>query len=231
MTELRKLSVGALLLLCCTPALAGVSVGGTRFVYAETAKGLKVELRHHGTESSLINTNIIRGGSWKGVALSAEKVPFVVTPPLFAIKGNKESSIRIIKTSGELPRDRESLFTLSIAAIPSGEAGSNTVQIAVRSLLKLFYRPAGLTGDPQQAYKQLRWTMAQGKTHLSNPTPWYVTLVNLQVNGKRINDAGMVAPFSQREANWCPTSTPCNLSWQSINDYGRLLPVVSRSVN
>jgi len=230
MTELRNLAVGALILGCCAPVLAGVSVGGTRFVYAERAKGLKVELRNNGAESSLINTHITRGGSWQGVAPSAEKVPFIVTPPLFAIKGNKESSIRIIKTPGELPRDRESLFTLSIAGIPSGGAGSNTVQIAVRSLLKLFYRPAGLTGSPQQAYKQLRWTTSQGKTHLSNPTPWYVTLVNLQVNGKRISDAGMIAPFSQREANWCPTSTPCNLSWQSINDYGRLLPVVSRSV-
>lgn len=58
-----------------------------------------------------------------------------------------------------LPADRESLFTLSIAAIPSGKPEANRVQMAFRSALKLLYRPEGLAGNPQQAYRHLIWSL------------------------------------------------------------------------
>ncbi|STW66281.1 fimbrial chaperone BcfG [Klebsiella michiganensis] len=44
--------------------------------------------------------------------------------------------------------------------------------------MKLFYRPKGVQGDSQQAYRQLTWRR-QGKTvTVQNPTPFYVTLLN-----------------------------------------------------
>ncbi len=67
--------------------------------------------------------------------------------------------MRVVYTGAPLPADRESLFTLSIAAIPSGKPEANRVQMAFRSALKLLYRPDGLAGNPQQAYRHLIWSL------------------------------------------------------------------------
>jgi P pilus assembly chaperone PapD len=221
----HPLLLASILALCfAIPSKAGVSIGGTRFIYGEKTQGLKVELRNSSAETWLINTHVSTGGAWSGVSASPTVAPFIVTPPLFALKKNKEGSLRLIKTTGELPLDRESLFTLSIAAIPSGKTLDNRVQIAVRSQLKLFYRPSNLPGEPEKAYSQLRWAIAKGKTKVINPTPYYVTLVNVQANGKHIENAGMVAPFSVRVTDWCLSENTCQLHWRSLNDYGRLMP-------
>lgn len=206
-----------------TQGIAGVSIGGTRFIYHEQAKGVKVELRNTSQSAWLINTTVSSGGTWAGVAPSQNPAPFIATPPLFSLKPGRENSVRLLKTEARLPEDRESLFTLSIAAIPSGKAGANSVQIAVRSRMKLFYRPANLKGAPQEAYKKLNWTMNNGQATVKNPTPYYVTLVNVVANGKNIRNAGMVAPFSTRNINACVKATTCKLRWQSINDYGRVM--------
>lgn len=88
-------------------------------------------------------------------------VPFVATPPVFALNGHKENEIRVMYTSGQLPADRESLFWVTVANIPQADSQQqNTLQIAVRSRMKLFYRPKGVQGDSQQAYRQL--TAARG---------------------------------------------------------------------
>lgn len=214
-----------------TQSMAGVSIGGTRFIYHEKAKGVKVELRNTSQSAWLINTTVSSGGTWSGVTPSTQPAPFIATPPLFSLKPGRENSIRLLKTHANMPPDRESLFTLSIAAIPSGQAQANSVQIAVRSRMKLFYRPANLKGNPQEAYKQLRWEKSRGQARVSNPTPFYVTLVNLVVNGKKIDNPGMVAPFSTRSINGCATVNTCHLSWQSINDYGRILEKTERDIS
>ena len=44
---------------------------------------------------------------------------FVITPPLFAMQGKKENTLRIIDaTNNQLPQDRESLFWMNVKAIP-----------------------------------------------------------------------------------------------------------------
>ncbi len=154
-------------------------------------------------------------------------VPFVATPPVFALNGHKENEIRVMYTSGQLPADRESLFWVTVANIPQADSQQqNTLQIAVRSRMKLFYRPKGVQGDSQQAYRQLTWRR-EGKTvTVQNPTPFYVTLLNMQANGQSIAGAGMVAPLSSRSVAWCPAQGGCALQWQTLNDYGRAMPAM-----
>ncbi len=47
------------------------------------------------------------------------KAPFLITPPLFRLDAKQENVLRIIRTGGNLPADRESLFWLNIKSIPS----------------------------------------------------------------------------------------------------------------
>ncbi len=221
-----------MLMLISSLAQAGVVIGGTRFIYAEKSQGLSVSVFNRSDESWLVNTKITNGGSWPGAeSAPAAEVPFIVTPPLFLLNGNHDNKIRIIRTGGEMPQDRETLFTLSIAAIPSGKAVPNSLQMAIRSGLKLFYRPAGLKGNPEQAYTQLKWSRAGNQVIVENPTPFYVTLFQLNAAGKTVDEAGIVAPFARRTAQWCGEATTCQIQWQSINDYGRVMPPVSVTVN
>ncbi len=222
---MRKLFCTLVMTLLTIPCVqAGVVIGGTRVVYGEKQSSVTLPLRNNSQTAWLINSKISTGGSWPGSTLSAKKAPFVITPPLFALKAGRESTLRIIYTGGSLARDRESVFTLSIATIPSGSPHDNSVQVAIRSQLKLFYRPAGLQGSAQDATQKLRWTRVGKQLRVENPTPYYVTLFNLHVNGREARNAGMVAPFSQRNIDGCSQAAQCPVSWQGINDFGRVLP-------
>ena len=216
-----------ILILLGSQVQAGVIIGGTRVVYGEKNSSVTLALRNNSPTTWLINSKIAIGGSWPGSHASVEKAPFVIAPPLFVLKAGRESTVRIIFTGPRLPGDRESLFTLSIATIPSGQVKDNSVQLAVRSQLKLFYRPAELPGLAQDAYRQLRWSRAGNQLRVENPTPYYVTIFSLQINGQKIRNAGMVAPFSFRHIRGCPQLKPCSLRWQGINDYGRVMPAMS----
>lgn len=65
---------------------------------------------------------------------------------------------------------------------------------------------------------------------VQNPGPYYVTLFSLKANGRPIDTAGVVAPFSTRKTDWCQRVTRCEVRWQSINDYGRVLPPIAANV-
>ncbi len=69
-----------------------------------------------------------------------------MTPPLFAMKGKKENTLRILDaTNNQLPQDRESLFWMNVKAIPSMDKSKlteNTLQLAIISRIKLYHRPA-----------------------------------------------------------------------------------------
>ncbi|HCM7229828.1 TPA: fimbria/pilus periplasmic chaperone [Klebsiella aerogenes] len=223
---------GAVMLsLVSVQALAGVVIGGTRFVFPEKQQSISVSLRNKSTGAYLINSRVLTGGAWSGSDKpETAGAPFLATPPLFSLAGGRENTLRLVRTGGDLPADRESLFTLSIASIPSGKPGPNTVQMAVRASLKLFYRPAALKGDPEDAYTQLKWSRSGSQLTVENPTPYYVTLFQLQADNHTEDDAGMVAPFARRTVDWCAQGSTCSLRWQSINDYGRVMPAVTLTV-
>jgi len=219
------------LLMLSVTANAGVVIGGTRFIYPEGRQALDVPVRNDSPAPWLINTKILSAQRWQGAEVSAAvDAPFIATPPLFALSAGQENKVRLIRTAVPLPPDRESLFTLSVAAIPSGKAGPDSVQMAIRSALKLIYRPAGLKGDPQQAYGQLRWLRTTDGVAVDNPTPFYVTLFNVRVNGKPVDNAGVVAPFGTRALAWCKGTAACQLQWQTLNDYGRVMPPLNADV-
>jgi fimbrial chaperone protein len=68
--------------------------------------------------------------------------------PAVCHAGQKENTLRIIDaTNNQLPQDRESLFWMNVKAIPSmdkSKLSDNTLQLAIISRIKLYYRPAKL---------------------------------------------------------------------------------------
>lgn len=223
---LRYVPVGIVLLLTlsCLPVRAGLVVYGTRFVVTEEAPALGITVKNAGDSSVLVHSQV---EAEDGESENTKNVPFVLTPPLFSLPAGRSNTLRLIcPDCSRLSKERESVFLLSIAEIPSGIAGSNMVQVAVRSHFKLFWRPTGLRGEPKSAYQQLRWQREDKYVSVHNPTPYFVTLFKVIVNGRKQPIAGMVPPFGERRFNWCQSGTVsvCDIQWKSLDDYATEQP-------
>lgn len=231
MNSIRRTAVQVLIIvgwtLFSTPASAGLVVTGTRFVLSAPADSLGISVENTGTADILVHSQVVREEHDRGrenrggTSQDVKHTPFVVTPPLFVLSGGKSNQLRLTCLEcRQEPADRESLFQLSVSAIPAGKAPPDSVQLAVRSHFKLFYRPAGLKGDPDKAYQQLTWRRMGNTVIVQNPTPYYVTLFKMTVNHRLQANPGMVPPYSTRSESWCPESGACEIQWKTLNDFG-----------
>lgn len=215
---------------------AGMVVGGTRFVFSADEHGKSIPVKNTGKEGFLVKSQIVAddGRELSGTVSERpgnnvrDNEPFIITPPLFLLGAGKSNQLRLECLSCQaLPTDRESLYRLGISAIPGGKPSANSVQLAVRSTFKLFYRPKGLSGEAGTAYQQLQWKREGKNVVVRNPTPYYVTFFELTVNNQEVHSSGMVAPYSSRTQAWCPATGRCDIQWKSINDFGGITPAWS----
>ena len=189
---------------------AGVVVGGTRFIFPADRESISILLTNTSQESWLINSKINRPTRWAGGEASTVPAPLLAAPPLILLKPGTTGTLRLLRTESD------------IASVPSGKVENQSVKVAMRSVFKLFWRPEGLPGDPLEAYQQLRWTRNSQGVQLTNPTPYYINLIQVSVNGKALSNVGVVPPKSQRQTSWCQAIAPCHVAWRAINDYGGL---------
>jgi P pilus assembly chaperone PapD len=79
-----------------------------------------------------------------------DSAPFIVLPPIVRIEPGKGQSWRLVFNGSRLPQDRESLFWFNLLDIPpepKNGTAINYLQLAIRSRIKLFYRPAGVAAE------------------------------------------------------------------------------------
>lgn len=209
-------------------ASAGVVIGGLRFIYPAGQKNSVVALRNTGEESFLVQTKILADDGVDSAGLltpttSSGGVPFIATPPLWLMKGQTETQLRITWTGNALPEDRESLFWLSVAAIPSTKpVGDSHVVLAFRQRVKLIWRPEAVKESAQQAGEKLHWQRHHQQVTVRNDSARYITFSAMTVNGSKMI-GGMIPPFAKRQQSWCPASGKCTLSWTPLGDSGEAL--------
>ncbi|HDG1710646.1 TPA: molecular chaperone [Kluyvera ascorbata] len=224
MNRYADVMLALVLVFLSVQAQAGIVIGGTRVIYDGDKKETAASVRN--PEKS----GVYLVQSWVDSGEQGGKVPFIVTPPLFRINPGEENMLRIVRTGGNLPQDRESVFWLNVKSIPASDDSqprTNVLQVVVKSRLKLFYRPAGLEGQPESAYHQLSVARSGNQLTVSNPTPYFVTLFTLKVDGQEIKEADMVPPkgsvsFTLSSAN------ASSVTWQAISDYGGVSQTESR---
>jgi chaperone protein EcpD len=233
------LSAGLLVLGLAAPqAQANVLIGGTRVIFPAKDGEVTVRLTNENDHPVIIESWIDRGDVHS--TPDNVDVPFLITPPLFRMEANKEQSLRIVYTKEQLPADRESLFWLNVIEVPPKPTGpqvegQNLLQLALRSRLKLFYRPVNLPGDPLKAASQLTWkVVADGNGYAleaHNPTPYHITITDLalSVGGKDATaETGMVAPLSDLKLALHGVSqkpaTGSAVRFTTLNDYGAAAP-------
>ncbi|MBC3229776.1 fimbrial biogenesis chaperone [Serratia fonticola] len=213
----------AALALFSTHALASVVISGTRVIYPSDAKEVSVKISNVGPSPVLLQSWIDSGDA--NAKPSAIKVPFVLTPPMNRVEAGKGQTLRISYAGGALPMDKESVFWLNVLEVPAksqAKTDENKLQMAFRTRIKLFYRPAGLQGNANDAAKAVTWSTQGSQVQATNPTPFYASLVNLSINGKKL-DSAMIAPRSAMTLE-LPGQAGSKISGTYVNDYGAVLP-------
>ncbi|ENE1421907.1 molecular chaperone [Salmonella enterica] len=195
-------------------ASAGVVIGGTRVVYDGNKKETAISVDNPDGTPYLIQSWIETHSG------GAEKAPFVITPPLYRLNKGQKNVERILLV-GSVPQDKESLYWLNIKSIPSATPGENTLQIAVKTRIKLIYRPAALKGIvPEQLANKLSWQRSGNQIVVTNPTNYVMNFNEITVGGKKLDDASYVLPGSVARFNLPSGTSDGSVKFKIINDYG-----------
>ncbi|WP_373568437.1 molecular chaperone [Pseudomonas sp. LJDD11] len=221
------LLAGALLLGQLPASHAALTVSGTRVVFPGDKNSVSLIVSNPSEQTFAVQT-------WVNTAAddTTTAVPFMITPPLFRLDPGQDQQLILNKLPHELPTDRESLFYFNVQEIPQAhDTGTqNLLNIALRTRLKLFYRPAGLKGGPTGRLKELQWSVQQvgGQTRLQvdNPSPFHVSFTRMDISGnghkQRLNSPPMVAPMSQQSypLPGIKAASGLQVTFAAINDYG-----------
>jgi len=217
-SRLVPLLAASALMVMTLPASAGVIIGGTRVVYDGARKEASISVKNPEKTAPYLMQNWVENIN----EADTRKPPFIVTPPLFRLDAGKENVLRVMRTGGDLPTDRESLYWLSIKSIPaSKKSEDNQLLISVKARLKLIYRPEGLKGNPDEAYKALSFSHQGSQLQATNPTPFYVSFQSIKIGGQEVDikDSATLAP--KGSMSWTlPAGATGRVSWTTINDYG-----------
>lgn len=216
-----------LLLSISAGAQGAVSLDGTRVIFdgAHAQTGLQVSNR---SDHEVLLQAWLSDADESDAA--SEALPFVVTPHLWRMPARGKQMLRILYEGVGMPMDRESLLYLYVLEIPRrGESHSQQLSIAVRQRLNVFYRPAGLEGDPAETAQTLRWESLAGKhgsgaLRVTNPTPFHASLQGIHWGGEPVSDYRLIAPGASldlplpvAQVNKKPWH---RLTFSALTDYG-----------
>ncbi|PRA30389.1 fimbrial biogenesis chaperone [Pseudomonas poae] len=177
------------------PAHAGVIIYGTRVIYPAEQQEVVVRLENKGDRPALVQT-WLDSGDLRSTPATAQ-TPFTLTPPIFRIEPNQQQALRLRHLGDPSATDRESLYWLNVLEVPPVSAGpeQNNIELAFRTRLRVFLRPASLPYPVASAPSKLRWELVshnQGfALQATNPTPYHISLtaVDLLSDGKRFSKA------------------------------------------
>ena len=216
------------------PVMADIVISGTRVIYKSDQKSVSVRLENKGNSHLLVQSWLDTGDD--NAEPGSINVPFTATPPVSRIDAKRGQTIKLMYTgSTVLPSDKESVFWFNVLEVPpkpdaSKVENQSLLQLAFRTRIKLFYRPAGLNGNPSEAPLALKWSWSgsEGKAALrvANPTPYYVSFSSgdLEASGKRYPiDVKMIAPFSDEVMKVNGLNGKANsakVHFYAINDFG-----------
>ena len=152
--------------------------------------------------------------------------PLTVLPPVQRIEPGKPSQVKIqaLPAAKQLPQDRETLYYFNLREIPPKSNKPNSLQIALQTRIKLFYRPAAIAPERNAApwQEQLTLTRQGDKYIVNNPTPYYVTIIDA-AGRKGVAGAQNFEPFMVPPKGQVPlTASATSLGQPCVDLYQRL---------
>lgn len=226
-TRIRKLA-----LLTCTGLIllsqqsqAAISLDRTRVIYPGNEKSITLSIHNSNTTLPYLAQSWLEDPAGK-----KENLPLIVVPPLQRVEPGAVSqvAVRALPVTHSLPQDRETLYYFNLREIPPKSTKPNTLQLALQTRVKFFYRPQSIQltraqmANPWQ--DRLTLTEQGGTYQVNNPTPYYITLVsadrvatNAPANGFK---PLLVEPFGKMSLGVGAATLGNAPVLTYINDYG-----------
>ncbi|MGV3344925.1 fimbria/pilus periplasmic chaperone [Enterobacteriaceae bacterium LUAb1] len=201
---------------------AAVALDRTRAVIKGTEKSISLGIINQNTSRPYLAQVWIEDAEGKKIS-----EPLAVLPSMQRIEPGMKSQVTVLAMAklNLLSQDREHLYYLNLREIPPKSSQPNTLQIALQTRIKLFYRPASLIRDQHSKPWQERLTLTRknGYYIAHNPTPYFVTLSGAaNVQGKRLKgfEPVMIAPKSSKPLKGSAAALGNQPVLTYINDYG-----------
>lgn len=228
LTTPKTVSVVAAALLAALTAqqaCAAIALDRTRVVYNGGEKSVSLNISNENKKLPYL------AQAWMEDA-QGNKItsPLTVLPPVQRVEPGAKSQVKVqaAPAVAALPQDRETLFYFNLREIPPRSDKPNTLQIALQTRIKLFYRPAAIALDKTQAAKgdwveKVTLTRNGDKYVVNNPTPYYLTLVEgtAGVKGKAVPfEPVMVSPKGSATLEASAAAFGASPVLSYVNDYG-----------
>ncbi|WP_246797521.1 fimbrial biogenesis chaperone [Burkholderia perseverans] len=211
------LALTVAMLLPWHPASAEIRIGKVRVIYSADHPDATLAVTNTGTEAAIVQT-------WIESANATLDTPFFAAPPLFRLDPGDTNLIRVTLV-GQAPATHvERLYWMNVKEIPPSppESAGNTLQFAIRTRIKLLYRPPGLDGAFDAARDLM---LSRDGSSLDNTSP-YVASLFVGCPGAHQQESLTIDPHASlpMPRMSCP---PADVRIQSINDYGGISPTVT----
>lgn len=212
-------------LLMAQQASAAISLDRTRVIFSGEDKSVSLSISNENKQLPYLAQGWIEDAQGKKISS-----PLTVLPPVQRLEPGAKSQVKVqgLPAINLLAQDRETLFYFNLREIPPKSDKPNTLQLALQTRIKLFYRPKAIvvanaqTTAPWQ--EQLTLTKQGDKYQVTNPTPYYVTLVDAASKKDGASASGftplMVAPKSSETLGVTAAVLGSTPVLTYVNDYG-----------
>jgi P pilus assembly chaperone PapD len=206
---------------------ANIVITGTRVIYPEGVNSMAIQLTNNGKNAALVQS-WIDSGDFNSTPENSN-APFYISPPIIKINGLQGQQLNLKKQDNlgnKLPENVESVFYLNVLDIPktADEAkGKNTIQLATRSRIKIFYRPQSLTLSPGNITNKVSYKLSNGNIMVKNDSPYHLTIASITTKenkNKSLIESEMIPPLSTRELPLNSKLNSNDLLMNYVDDYG-----------
>lgn len=171
------IALAALLCLSLSNAAhAAVQVQTTRVIYDAKSASAAVTLSNKSSLPYMVQTWLDTGDD----SVVPQDLPMAITPPLMRMAPGEQAVVRMIYAGSGLPEDKESLLWINVQEIPPTAEADNVLQVAIRTRIKLFYRPRELDTTLDEAAHSLQWRIDGQQLEVRNNSPMHITFSHLQ---------------------------------------------------
>ncbi|HGC6387731.1 TPA: fimbria/pilus periplasmic chaperone [Cronobacter dublinensis] len=160
-------------------AYAAIALDRTRVVYNGEEKSISLNISNENKNLPYLAQAWIEDAQGNKITS-----PLTVLPPVQRVEPGAKSQVKVQASPAvaSLPQDKETLFYFNLREIPPRSNKPNTLQIALQTRIKLFYRPAAIALDKTQAaegdwVEKVTLARQGDKFVVNNPTPYFLTIV------------------------------------------------------
>ncbi|NIH18984.1 fimbrial biogenesis chaperone [Morganella morganii] len=197
-------------------AFSGVGLNQTRIIIDGNENSASVVARNTDDSPYLVANYITELVNAKPVGNDF----FIITPQVFKLDANSLNTIKVQAIPGMFPSDRESMYYFHSRNVPATN-GQSGVKVGLENIIKVFYRPTGLTMTSKDAYAALDIKSDINGIKMINGSPYFINLQKIKINNDAIklnSDSSIIAPYS--EANYMTANKSGQATWVVINELG-----------